>query len=126
MKEGYHEESNQATANRLQAVTSLYRLNVIMKNPTRPQQTELPLALDDEGPLAPVEVTDGELAPTLAELRAAGFEVWAMDIKGATYRLHVRRVAPPHVKKTVTPPPPRPGYEDERSLRVTHFHEITS
>jgi len=26
---------------------------------------------------------------------------------GATYRLHVRRVAPPHVKKTVTPRPDR-------------------
>ena len=75
-----------------------------MKNPTRPQQTELPLALDDEGPLEPVEVTDGELAPTLAELRAAGFEVWAMDIKGATYRLHVRRVAPPWLRVVTTGP----------------------
>ena len=78
-----------------------------MKNPTRPQQTELPLALDDEGPLEPVEVTDGELARTIGELRAAWYEVAAMDIKGATYRLHVRRVAPPHVKKTVTPRPDR-------------------
>ena len=77
-----------------------------MKNPTRPQQTELPLALDDEGPLEPVEVTDGELARTIGELRAAGYEVAAMDIKGATYRLHVRRVAPPPLPRKLLPPRP--------------------
>ena len=75
-----------------------------MKNPTRPQQTELPLDLGTEGPLEPVEVTDGELARMAAELRERGLWVWAMDIKGATYRLHVRRVAPPWLRVVTTGP----------------------
>ena len=73
----------------------------------RPTQMEFGLDLGTEGPLEPVEVTDGELAQTVAELQERGLWVWAMDTKGATYRLHVRRVAPPHVKKTVTPRPDR-------------------
>lgn len=57
--------------------------------PNRPTQTEF--NLDDEGPLAPVEVTDGELARTVAEWRERGLWVWAMDVLKHGYRLHVRR-----------------------------------
>jgi len=60
-----------------------------MKNPTRPTQIELDL--DTGGPLAPVEVTDGELARTVAGLRERGLWVWAMDVLKHGYRLHVRR-----------------------------------
>ena len=97
-----------------------------MKNPTRPQQTELPLALDDEGPLEPVEVTDGELARTVASVRERGLWVWAMDIRRGSYLLHLRRAPDPD-----TPPLGRlplmkiwAGYEDDRSLRVTHVLEL--
>ena len=62
---------------------------------TRPQQTELPLDLGTEGPLEPVEVTDGELARTVARLRERGLEVWAMDILRLGYRLHLRRAPDP-------------------------------
>ena len=65
------------------------------------------LALGPEAPPPTIEVGGPDLARTIGELRAAGYEVWAMDTKGATYRLHVRRVAPPPAKKTVTPPPGR-------------------
>jgi len=112
LREGYHEESNQATANRLQAVTSLYRLNVIMKNPTRPQQTELPLDLGTEGPLEPVEVTDGELARTVAAQRERGLWVWAMDIRRGSYLLHLRRAPDPDT------PPLRKAPIDENLDRL--------
>ena len=62
-----------------------------MKNPTRPQQTELPLDLDAEGPLEPVEVTDGNLSIVVAKLRARGLVPWAMDIRRGSYLLHLRR-----------------------------------
>ena len=94
----------------------------------RPTQMEFGLDLGTEGPLEPVEVTDGELARTVAELRERGLWVWAMDIRRGSYLLHLRRAPDPD-----TPPLGRlplmkiwTGYEEDRSLRVTHFHEITS
>ncbi len=59
----------------------------------RPTQMEFGLDLDAEGPLEPVEVTDGELARTIAGLRERGFEVFAMDIRRGSYLLHLRRLA---------------------------------
>lgn len=58
-----------------------------------PRQGEL--ALGPEAPPREMVVAGPDLARTLAELRAAGYEVWAMDTKDATYRLHVRRAPPP-------------------------------
>ena len=111
MKGGDH-ETKQTTANRLQAVTSLYRLNVIMKNPTRPQQTELPLDLGTEGPLEPIEVTDGNLSIVVAELRARGLVPWAMDIRRGSYLLHLRRAPDPDT------PPLRKAPIDENLDRL--------
>ena len=57
----------------------------------RPTQMEFGLDLGTEGPLEPVEVTDGELAQEVAELRARGLVPWAMDIRRGSYLLHLRR-----------------------------------
>ncbi len=73
-----------------------------MRHPRQPE-----LDLGPEAPPREMVVAGPDLARTIGELRAAGYEVAAMDTKGATYRLHVRRVAPPPLaKKTVTPPRP--------------------
>lgn len=90
--------------------------------PTRPQQTELPLDLGTEGPLEPIEVTDGNLSIVVAELRARGLVPWAMDIRRGSYLLHLRRAPDPD-----TPPLGRlplmkiwTGYGDDR-VATTSF-----
>lgn len=70
-----------------------------MRHPRQPE-----LDLGPEAPPREMVVAGPDLARTIGELRIAGYEVAAMDTKGASYWLHVRRApAPPHVKKTVTP-----------------------
>jgi hypothetical protein len=88
----------------------------------RPTQMEFGLDLGTEGPLEPVEVTDGELARTVAELRERGLWVWAMDIRRGSYLLHLRRAPDPD-----TPPLGRlplmkiwTGYGDDR-VATTSF-----
>jgi hypothetical protein len=61
--------------------------------PNRPTQTEF--NLDIEGPLEPIEVTDGNLSIVVAELRARGLVPWAMDIRRGSYLLHLRRAPDP-------------------------------
>lgn len=61
--------------------------------PNRPTQTEF--NLDAEGPLEPIEVTDGNLSIVVAELRARGLVPWAMDIRRGSYLLHLRRAPDP-------------------------------
>jgi len=70
-----------------------------------PRQGEL--ALGPEAPPREMVVAGPDLARTLAGLRGRGFQVWAMDTKGATYRLHVRR-APR------TPPPGQRNFFENR------------
>ena len=72
-----------------------------------PRQAELDLG--PEAPPREMVVAGPDLARTIGELRAAGYEVAAMDTKGATYRLHVRRVAPPPLPRKLLPPPPGRG-----------------
>ncbi len=67
----------------------------------RPTQMEFGLDLGTEGPLEPVEVTDGELARTVAGLRERGLEVFAMDIRRGSYLLHLRRAPAPPVVGTL-------------------------
>ena len=57
----------------------------------RPTQMEFGLDLGTEGPLEPVEVTDGNLSIIVAKLRARGLVPWAMDIRRESYLLHLRR-----------------------------------
>ena len=83
-----------------------------------PRQGEL--ALGPEAPPREMVVAGPDLARTLAELRAAGFEVVAMDVRRATYRLHLRRASPPPLPRKLLPPPPRSGYAKGRSAFVNH------
>ena len=63
-----------------------------------PRQAELDL--NPEAPPPPVVVGGADLARTIAELRASGFEVWAMDVRRATYTLHLHRsMTPPHLRR---------------------------
>jgi len=61
----------------------------------RPTQMEFGLDLGTEGPLEPIEVTDGNLSIVVAELRARGLVPWAMDIRRGSYLLHLRRAPDP-------------------------------
>jgi len=63
-----------------------------MRHPRQPE-----LALGPEAPPPTIEVGGPDLARTIGELRAAGYEVASMDVKGATYWLHVRRAPAPPV-----------------------------
>ena len=90
----------------------------------RPTQMEFGLDLGPEAPPREMVVAGPDLARTIGELRIAGYEVAAMDTKGATYRLHVRRVAPPPLPRKLLPPPARTRYADDRSSSVTHVLEL--
>jgi len=82
----------------------------------RPRQPELALAA--EAPPPTIEVGGPDLARTLAGLRGRGFQVWAMDTKGATYRLHVRRAQAPQ-GQGVFLRCPITGHAEDRSFFVT-------
>ncbi len=84
-----------------------------MRHPRQPE-----LDLGPEAPPREMVVAGPDLARTIGELRAAGYEVAAMDTKGATYRLHVRRVAPPPCQENCYPPA-RTRYAEDRSFLVT-------
>ncbi len=84
-----------------------------MKHPLQPE-----LALGPEAPPREMVVAGPDLARTIGELRAAGYEVAAMDIKGATYRLHVRRVALVR-SQDVTAQPTRRNIPSARPARGT-------
>ena len=78
--------------------------------PNRPTQTEF--NLDAEGPLEPIEVTDGNLSIVVAKLRARGLVPWAMDIRRGSYLLHLRRAPDPDT------PPLRKAPIDENLDRL--------
>jgi len=84
-----------------------------VKHPLQPE-----LALGPEAPPREMVVAGPDLARTIGELRAAGYEVAAMDIKGATYRLHVRRVALVR-SQDVTAQPTRRNIPSARPARGT-------
>ena len=84
-----------------------------MRHPRQPE-----LDLGPEAPPREMVVAGPDLARTIGELRAAGYEVASMDVKGATYWLHVRRApAPPRWEPYLSSP--GRGYARDRSLFVT-------
>lgn len=54
------------------------------------RQPQLDLS-DPDGPPEPVVVEGHELRATIVRLREQGFYPWAMDVRGGTYTLHLRR-----------------------------------
>jgi hypothetical protein len=72
--------------------------------PTGPTQTEFDLNTEDR--LAPVLVTDGDLARVVDELRERGLLPWAMDIRRGSYLLHLRRAPDPTTTNQVASLPP--------------------
>jgi len=88
-----------------------------------PRQAELDL--NPEAPPPPVVVGGADLARTIAELRARGFQVWAMDVRRATYTLHLHRSMTPS-KNNFFQTSRKAGYAGPHSSCVTRPAEITS